>query len=259
MSWPGTLVENVVEVPETFTQAWTTRFKDVKHAVVNRTDDKMYLCNPSDKHILQERKSLTFRDYIDEEVDGFTISSSSGTSVVLNTVVDLDVGYLLYQTSSIYALVTAIDPQSNTVTVNATKSWSAGAVSVYKVIECEVEYAVQHGDNPTLMKHFQEADLLMRDSSFVTGTMSFYTDLSGGYSNTEIEGNFGSELWGLSGWGLGPWGGVIRPKPIRVFIPREKSRGSLISVKFTIANAYAKWSLNGINIHFEWVSERTNR
>lgn len=246
-------------VYNTFTQTWTTRVKDAKHAIINQSDDKMYLCNPLDKHILQERKSLTFRDYVDEEVDGFEVISSSGNSVVLNTVAGLDVGYLLYSSDSVYSMITEVDAGTSTVIVNNEKTWPVGAITVLKVITCEVEYAVQHGDNPAVMKHFQEADLLMRDKSFLTGTLSFYTDISGGYSNTTINGTFGSELWGLFGWGSGPWGGVTRPKPIKVYIPREKSRGTLISVKFKVANAYSKWAMNGINIHFDWVSERTSR
>jgi hypothetical protein len=246
-------------VYNTFTQAWTTRVKDAKFAFVNRTDDKMYICNPADKHILQERKALTFRDYIDEEVDGFSVVSSSTTSVVLNTTVGLDVGYLLYSSSTVYSMITAVSPSTNTVTVNDVKTWPTGAITVYKGIECEIEYAAQHFENPGVMKHFQEVALLLREASFITGYLSFFTDISGGYSNTSVSGNFGSNLWGLFTWGSGTWGGVTRQKPIRVFVTRDKSRGSLISIKFKVANAYAKWSLNGISVQYEWVSERSGR
>jgi hypothetical protein len=246
-------------VYNTFTQAWTTRVKDAKHAIVNLTDDKIYICNPSDKHILQERKSLTFRDYIDEEVDGFTVSSSSSKSVVLNTTVGLDIGYLLYSSSTVYSMITAVDPATNTVTVNDVKVWPAGTVTVYKVIDSEVEYTAQHFDNPGVMKHFQECALLLREASFINGFLSFFTDISGGYSNTSIAGRFGSNLWGLFSWGSGTWGGVTRQKPIRCFVPREKSRGTLLSVKFRVANAYSKWSLNGVSLNYEWVSERSGR
>lgn len=246
-------------VYNTFTEAWTNRVKDAKHAIVNLADDRMYICNPPDKHILQERKSLTFRDYIDEEVDGFEIESSLGNSVVLNTTVGLDVGYLLYSSSNIYSMITEVDAQSNTVTVNDVKTWPTGPVVVYKVIDCEIEYTAQHFDNPGVMKHFQEVALLLREASFISGKLSFFTDISGGYSDTPVAGNYGSALWGLFAWGSGTWGGLTRQKPIRVFVPREKSRGSLISIKFGVKNAYAKWALNGISAQFDWVSERTGR
>lgn len=246
-------------VYNTFTQAWTTRVKDAKHAVNNKTDDKIYLCNPSDKHVLIERKDLTYRDFIDEEVDGFTLVSSSGTSVVLNTTVGLDVGYLLYASSTVYSMITAVDPATNTVTTYDSKTWTPGAITVYKSIDCQIEYAVEHFNNPGVMKHFQECALLFRDSAFLTGHLSFFTDLSGGYSDTSASGAFGGNLWGLFVWGGINWGGVQRPKPIRVFIPREKSRGTLLSVKFRINNAYAKWALNGIKVDYDWVSERASR
>ena len=246
-------------VYNTFTQAWTAWEKDAKHAYVSPADDRIYLCNPSDKHILQERKSLNYTDFIDEELDGYSIVSSSGTSVVLNTVVGLSVGDLLFSSSSVYSVITSITPATNTVVVNDTKSWPVGSITVYKGIECVVEYTAQNFKNPGVMKHFQEASFLFRKNNFIEGMASFYTDLSGGYSKTTIYGSFGGGSWGLFGWGTIPWGGIIRPKPVRVFIPREKSRGSLLSVKLTILNAYSEWSLNGVSLQFDYVSERTSR
>lgn len=246
-------------VYNTFTQAWTTRVKDAKHAFVDGTNDKMYICNPSDKYVLEERKSLTFRDFVDEEIDGFSVVSSSGNSVVLNTIVGLDDGYLLYSSDSVYSVITAINASTNTITVNDVKTWPLGSITVLKDIDCQLEYTQQHFGNPGVMKHFQEVALLFREASFLTGTLSFFTDLSGGYSSTTIYGSYGSTLWGLFLWGDGTWGGLVRPKPIRVFVPREKSRGSLLSVKLNISTAYSDWSLNGASLQFDWVSERTSR
>lgn len=246
-------------VYNTFTQAWTTRVKDAKFAFVSRTDDLMYVCNPLDKHVLQERKALTFRDYIDEEVDGFSVVSSSSYDVVLNTTVGLDVGYLLYSSSTVYSVITAVSASTNTVTVNDVKTWPAGAITVYKGIDSQIEYTAQHFQNPGVMKHFQEVALLLREASFITGILSFFTDISGGYSETTVYGVFGSNLWGLFTWGSGTWGGITRQKPIRVFVPREKSRGTLISIKFKVNSSYAKWSLNGISVQYDWVSERSGR
>ena len=246
-------------VYNTFTKAWTTREKDIKYQFLNIADDKLYICNPSDKHVLQERKTLTFTDYIDEEVDGFSVVSSSNYDVVLNTTVGLDVGYLLYSSSTVYSVITAVSPSTNTITVNDIKTWPVGAITVNKVIEGEIEYTAAHLDNPGVMKHFQEAALLFREANFITGTLSFFTDISGGYSDTTIRGSFGGNLWGLFNWGNIPWGGVTRPKPIRVFVTREKSRGEVLLVKLKIANGYAKWSLNGISLQYEFVSERTTR
>jgi len=248
-----------VLVYNTFTNAWTTWVKDINHAFVNESDDKIYICNPGDEHLLKERKSLTYTDYIDEEVDGFSVVSSSNYEVVLNTIANLDVGYLLYESSTVYSVITAIDTATSTVTVNDLKTWSVGAVTVYKSIPCEIEFASNPLDNAGIQKHFQECAFLFRENNFINGDASFFTDISGGYSNTPIYGAFGGGSWGLFSWGNIPWGGTSRPKPIRVFIPREKSRGEILSVKLKISNAYSKWSLNGISLSFEYVSERTTR
>ncbi len=246
-------------VYNTFTLAWTTWVKDAVFATVNKSKDKIHLCNPNDKYILIERKSLNFTDYADEEVDGISILSSTGYLISVNTTVGVDLGYLIYQSSSVYSVVTAIDPSSNTLTVRDINTWTPGLVTVFKSIPCELEYSVQSGQNPGMMKHFQEVALLFRESNFVSGSLSFFTDLSGGYQATSIAGNFGSDLWGLFLWGSGAWGGVSRPKPIRVIVPREKSRGTLLSVKLSISNAYSKWSVNGVSLQYDWVSERVSR
>ncbi|WP_413581102.1 hypothetical protein [Bdellovibrio sp. HCB288] len=246
-------------VYNTFTQAWTTWKKNASHAFVAPIDDRIYLCNPSDQYILAERKSLTFQDYIDEEVDGIEIVSSEDHTLMLNTTAGIDVGYLIKASESVYSVVMEVNSASDSVLVNDLKVWPTGPVSVYQAIPSEIEYVAQHFKNPGVMKHFQEVALLFRESNFINGTISFFTDLSGGYSNTLFVGNYGSDFWGLFKWGAIPWGGATRPKPIRSFVPREKSRGTIISVKIKIANAYSKWSLNGISLQYEWVSERTSR
>jgi len=246
-------------VYNTFTKAWTNWTKTAVHGFVNPADDKMYLCNSTDKHILKERKTLNFTDFVDEELDGISVVSSSSYNVVLNTTTGIEVGSLLYSSATVYSVITAINPSSNSVTVNDLKTWPVGAITVYKVIECELEYVAQHFKNPGVMKHFQEVAVLFRNTNFLTGVLSFFTDLSGGYTPTTINGFYGGSAWGLFGWNVPFWGGAQRPKPIRVFVPREKSRGTILSIKLTMASAYSKWSLNGISINYEWVSERSTR
>lgn len=246
-------------VYNTFTQAWTSWVKDSVYSFVDPVNDKIYLCDPESKYILEERKNLNFTDYADEELLGFSIVSSSGLEVVLNSVVGLQVGYLLYESASVYSVITEIRPATNTIVVNEENSWTPGSTSILKNIDCQMEYTAQHFDNPGIMKHFQEVAMLFRDTNFISGILSFYTDISGGYAGTTIYGSFGGSPWGLFAWGSTYWGGLQRPKPIRVFVTREKSRGTILSIKLQMANAYSKWSLNGMSLQYEWVSERTSR
>lgn len=246
-------------VYNSFTRNWTTWDKPAQTAFVNAVDDKIYLAKPDEKYILKERKSFTFRDYIDEQLDGFSIGSYLGNAVVLNSIAGLAIGDLIYQSSTVYSPITAIDASSNTVTINDAKTWSIGATTIYKSINCEVEWVNQSCGNPGIDKLFQEVMVMFREQKFNLATVSFYTDLVGGYSNSTIYGSYGGNLWGTFLWGAIAWGGTQRPKPIRVFVPREKSRGTLLSIKFTHRVGYGKFSLNGFSLVYDFVSERSSR
>lgn len=243
----------------TFTQAWTIWDKPAQTGLVNKTDNLLYLAQPDTKHILQERKSYTFRDYIDEELDGFTISSYSGTTLVLNSVSGLEVGDLLHQTSAINSPILSIDAGTSSVVVYDTKTWTVGAVTVNQAIDCQVEWANQHCGNPGIDKQFQEVAFLFKKQSFVESYIGFYTDMSGGYEYSTLEGTYGTGVWGASPWGTDLWGGITRPKPIRAFIPREKSRATVITLSFSNRFAYSEFALQGFSLQFDFVSERLNR
>jgi hypothetical protein len=246
-------------VYNTFTNAWTTWEKSVVHGFVNVADDKLYLSDSGSENVFQERKDFTFTDYVDQELTGYNITSHNGPMVYLDTVQGVEIGDIIYQSSTVYDIIIDIDvPTKRCETANKT-GFANSSCTILKAIECELEFSNQPEDNAGVMKHFQEIAWLFRDKSFNNGTTSFYTDISGGYSETEIAGSFGADLWGGFTWGSVPWGGIQRPSPIRVFIPREKSRGSLLSIKLKIRNAYAKWSLNGCSMQFEYVSERMTR
>lgn len=246
-------------VYNTFTNAWTTWEKNVNHGFVNVADDKLYFADAESENVFQERKDFTFTDYVDQELSGYNITSHNGPMVYLDTVQGVEIGDIIYQSSTVYDIIIDIDvPTKRCETANKT-GFANSSCTILKAIECELEFTNQPEDNAGVMKHFQEIAWLFRDKSFNNGLTSFYTDISGGYSDTEISGSFGADLWGGFTWGGVPWGGIQRPSPIRVFIPREKSRGSLLSIKLKIRNAYAKWSLNGCSMQYEYVSERMTR
>lgn len=246
-------------VYNTFTSAWTTWDKPAQTGFVKKADNLLYIAQPDSKYVLKERKSYTFRDYIDEESGTFSILSYSAKQVVLNTVSGLEVGDLLYQSLSLNSPIESIDASTNTVTVYDSKMWTVGPVTANKAIDCHVEWVNQHCGNPGIDKLFQEVSFLFKKQSFVTSSIGFYTDLSGGYEYTDITGVYGTGVWGASPWGTDLWGGVTRPKPIRVFVPREKSRGTLIVFRFENRFAYSEFAIQGLSLQFDFVSERLNR
>lgn len=243
-------------VMNTFTNQWTRWEKNTSHGFVNDSDDKLYFSLPDEKHVLQERKSFSFRDYIDEEIDGFSIVSSSGTSIVLNSIVGLTEGDLLYESSSTFSPILSIDVTNSTVTVSDTRTWTPGAVTVYKGIDCDVEWTAQHADNPGLEKLWQEVVVLFKENRFLAADLDFFSDVSGAYESVPINGTYGGGGFGLFPWGEVPWGGVFRLKLSRVSVPRNKARSSQLSVRFSNRIGYAYWAIQGLSLQFEYTSER---
>jgi hypothetical protein len=145
---------------------------------------------------------------------------------------------------------------TSTVTVRADNTWSTGSVMIYKGIDCELEWTGIHCDNPGVEKHFQDVSVLFKKSSFSSASMSFYTDVSGGYQDVAISGTYGGGGWGLFPWGQVPWGGVVRPVPKRVTVPRNKKRGTLLSIKFNHRVGYGVFEIQGLSLNFDYISER---
>lgn len=246
-------------VYNTIMNKWTLWTKGVVHGFVNPEDDKLYYAQGGTHHILQERKDFTSLDFADETLTGYNILSTNGKIIELDSILDIEVGDVLWESDTNYSIITAIDAFLSTVTVTNTKTWTIGAVSIIKAIDCQLEFTNITNDNPGVMKLYQEIAWLFREKGFSTATTSFYTDLSGGYEGTTIYGDYGSGSWGGFPWGTIPWGGLLRPKPIRVFVMREKSRGSLLSVRLQVKNAFSAWAINGLSVQFDYVSERMTR
>lgn len=229
-----------------FTQAYTRWPLSSSAAIVNPVDDKIYVAHGDSYYTQQERKDRTYSDYIDAG-SSYTIVSSSGTSIVMADVSDIEVGDLLYQSSSVHSAILAINVLTKTLTLESTLTWAAGAATVYKAINCEVEYAAVTGANPGQVKRFPEISMLFGSARFSSATLSFSTDASTSYEDVTIDGP-GTALWGLFPWGESPWGGTAITIPIRTLVPLEKQRGSLLRVKFTHRQGYGSFKLYGFSL-----------
>lgn len=245
-------------VYNTFTSTWTRWPLNKGCGIVNPVDDKLYLANADSKYIVQERKSYSFRDYIDEG-SSYTISSYSNKTITISGgITGIEVGDLLYQSASVNSPVVSIDSTAGTVTVYDSRVWALSTVTVYKAINCIVEWVPQSSGNPGLLKHYREASLLFKNNYFPSATIGFYSDLSQSLEETSIEGTYGG-LWGLFAWGNASWGGVQRQKVIRTYVPLEKSRCSQLSIRFTHKVGYSMFRLDGVSLQLNAVSERMIR
>jgi len=237
-----------------FTSKWSRWDKDANCGFVAPSVDKLYFADAS--NLLEERKSFTYRDFVDEEFGSYSVVSNSGTSVVLNSVLGLTVGDLLYESTSVYSPILTIDPATNTVTVADSYTWAVAAVTVYFGIDMQLEWAPTYCDNSGIEKAFQELQVMFKRNQFREGTVDFYTDLNGGFESVAVDGQYGGGLWGLFGWGQVPWGGESRAIPVRVSVPRSKSRGQLLAIRFSCRMAYSQIIIEGYSLDFEFVSER---
>lgn len=237
------------------TKAWTRSTRQQTHGIVLTADNKMYLTNPSTNNISQERKDFIYTDYSDEAYP-VTIVSSSGFTLTLNTVTNIVVGDAIYQSTVTTSLVTAVNPANNTVTVLTNlNSWSNGAASILKSIPCLIEWLPNVAGNPGYYRHWREALLILKQSVFNNALMNFYSEISSGLDAVTISGT-PSGGWGAFAWGSQPWGGVLRSKPFRTYVPLEKQRCDLLSIQFQIQNVWAQFQIEGVSCVFNTIGER---
>jgi hypothetical protein len=228
-----------------FTEGFTRWPLTMSTGIVNKEDDHLYLSDGLSNYQLKERKTRDFTDFVDEGI-AYTLSSFTGTQMVLTSTNEVQVGDLLWQSSTVYSVITAVDPAFVTV-ADTLDTWTAGAVTVFKGINCDIEYAAVTGENPGLMKQFPEIAFLFRTASFRAATASFATDLSPSFEDVPLAGEQ-EGTWGLSPWGDAPWGGSNNAFPIRTYIPLEKQRAALLRVRFNHRQGYGNFQLNGFSV-----------
>ncbi len=230
-----------------FTRAWTRWPVSFSAGIVNPVDDKLYLADAASEWTLKERKTRDYTDQIDYGTT-FTLSSSTGTTVVLTSTTGITAGDLLYESSSVFSVITEVQPGVLTV-ADSDISWTPGSVTVYRAFEASFEYAAMHAGNPGSSKHFQEVALLAKASRYNTATISFATDISAGFESVDIAGSQVGD-WGLFEWGDEAWGGESAPVPMRTYVPLEKSRGSYLRVRFTMREGYGYFKMQGVSLKY---------
>lgn len=240
-----------------FTNSWTRWTLSKNTGFVRPSNNKLYLSPVDANKINEERKNFNFTDFVDESFDP-TLISYVTTNVVLSSVVGIEAGDLLFESSIKNSVITAIDSGTNTVTVADLVLWDAGAVLIYKAISCVVQLQPQTGDNPQELKQFSELELFFRKARFNVATLTFFSDLSQNVDSISIFG-VGTNSWGLFPWGTVPWGGVTQAVPIRTYLPLQKQRCSQLNIKLIHRVAYGDFILDGINLKVRMLSERTTR
>lgn len=240
-----------------FTKTWVTADRAQLCGYVLSTDNKLYMGNAFYSDVVKERKDYTYTDYTDESF-AVSISSATGTTIVLVDASLVTIGDILYQSAAVSAQVTAINIGLNTLTVSNNLTWATGSTQLLKSIPCTIQWVPTAGQNPGMLKQYSEAALIFRASPFISAVIQYLSDISGSYDTVPITG-FSPLGWGLFPWGGVPWGGVVRSETIRHYIPRDKQRCTLLTAQFFCQSGWSNFLLEGISLQFRPVSSRTMR
>lgn len=245
----------------TITNTWTHGTLAKTCGAVDPFDDKLKLGNSISNIVDVERKSGNYSDYaIYQSTE--TITGVIGTVVSISSSDTIQVGSIIYQSSTIFGTVASVAPILGTATTTLPVSFANGSVDVLAPISTRVKWLPVTFGNPGITKQVREMSILFRADFNGTATVSFSTDINPSSSSETLQGgNVGG--WGLFAWGgtsetlLGvPWGGDNRNRPIRIFIPRNHQRNSYINFTFSHSYAYSPWQINGVSIIGNEISER---
>lgn len=237
------------------TGAWTTWDLPRCAGIVADGDNKLYMANPVNDYIYQERKSFTFTDYADESY-AVTIVSVSGYDVTLVSAADAEVGYALRQGNRI-AIIEEIN--GNVLTLNYELNFTAGAATVDAPFNVRIAFVPLTGGSPAIVKQFVECTYLFKNSNFVDFIAGFSTNNSTEEqfevpqpSNTS--GNFGSGIFGSF-----PFGGLNITSgrvAIRTYVPLESSRGNWLITSLETEQPFTNMSFMGLNYKFNAMSTK---
>lgn len=243
------------------TNTWTHSTISKKCGAVNPVNDRLYLGNALASIIDVENKNLTYSDYADYSSTQ-TITAVTGASVSITSSDTITVGSIIFQSATVFGTVSAVNSVTGIVTTTLATDLVPGAADVLAPIDCSLQWAPLTFANPGLSKQFREVTPLFKADFNGTAYVGFSSDVYPGLSQEPITGgNVGG--WGLFGWGgpfdtsLGvPWGGDPRRRPIRVSVPRNHQRCSIINISFSHAYGYSPWQLQGVSLIGNNLSER---
>lgn len=229
-----------------FTDTWVRHVLSVKCGFVDG-DGFLYLGDATSEYLLKERKNYSFLDYVDY---GFATTISTITDTVLEIAAGTDNtarGDVIFQTSTLFATVTAVDTIAGTITINTDPGLTLAACTILKAIDAEIQWAPIVTGNAGVQKQFYSAKLIFKQQFNGDGNFTFESGFSATKDSVMIEGGDAGQ-WGLFNWGESPWGGDFTRKENRQWVPRSKQRASLIMVGFEHAWGYSPWELVGVTL-----------
>jgi hypothetical protein len=131
-----------------------------------------------------------------------------------------------------------------------------GSVEVHAPIDVAMTWNPVTFQNPAINKQVREINYLFSQEFYGNSEAGFVTDITPSEERETIYGTMSSP-WGSAPWGTAPWGGIVSRRPARVTVPRNHQRCSVIQPSLYHSVCYSLWSLNGISMIGNNISERT--
>jgi hypothetical protein len=146
------------------------------------------------------------------------------------------------------AIITAITPSIDVITLNISLPFVIGPLIVYESIVSLFTYAPLTFGDPVHYKQINTCHVLFEDQTFTLATLNFATDLLPVFTSIPVPGQ-GNGIFGFSpSFGNGFFGGVGNSQPFRTYVPRNAQRCTFLTIQFTHQTAREKYSLNGISL-----------
>jgi hypothetical protein len=223
-------------------------------------DDKLYLGDAESAFVNKERKAYDSTDIADFafsstittiSVDFLTLTLSSGVD-------EIQVGDVIYQSATVFGIVSAVDSLLGEVVVESPAEWTVAACDVFAAIDTAVTWSPVTGGNPGILHQFHTAVFLFETDFAGTSTLAFKTDLEPSEYEVPLTGS-ATGRWGFDPWGDGPWGGEALKIARETWVPKETQLGSQHTVSFRHRVGFSSWELAGMSLHGNNASERIGR
>ena len=133
-------------------------------------------------------------------------------------------------TTSIEAIVVAINKITKTITLNLSLEYIVGPVTLFKSYNSTAVYSPVTMGDPLGYKHVREATVMFESKAFTSATLSFGSDLLPAYNPVVFTGD-GNGIYGHSDFGTGFFGGASNAAPFRTLIPRNNQRCRALNIK----------------------------
>lgn len=168
--------------------------------------------------------------------------------------------YKLPTTVYFEAYIKSVDPIRNQVVIHTARPFVEGDVEIYKHINKEIEWNVQHFGDPSALKQVRYMTIMFDQNNFNQAIAKFASDISQGKVEVPFPGK-GVSYWGDQAWSAPNdyWGGEGNDVPFRNPVPRGKQKCRYITLGFEHNNAREDFRILGISAVVRAISDRGYR